>query len=76
MAVTIRPIGMLKNYIGDRPEAEVEAGRTVRQTLADLGIPPALVALVLVNDVQRDKDYVLLDGDSVRIIAVIGGGSA
>ena len=53
---------------------EVEPGRSVRQTLVDLGVPPELVALVLVNDVQQDKDYVLSDGDFVRVIAVIGGG--
>ncbi len=74
MAVTIRPIGMLKTYIGNQPEASVEPGRTVRQTLADLGMPPELVALVLVNEVQQAKDYVLADGDLVRLIAVIGGG--
>ena len=66
---------MLKTYIGNLSEAAVEPGRTIRQTLADLGVPPDLVALVLVNDVQQDKAYVLADGDIVRIIAVIGGGS-
>jgi sulfur carrier protein ThiS len=74
MPVTIRPIGMLKTYIGNQPEAAVESGRTIRQTLAELGIPPQLVALVLVNETQQDKDYILNDGDLVRVIAVIGGG--
>ena len=74
MPVTIRPIGMLKTYIGNQPEAAAEPGRTIRQTLAELGIPPQLVALVLVNDIQQDKDYVLQDGDLVRVIAVVGGG--
>ncbi len=74
MPVTIRPIGMLKTYIGNQPEATVESGRTIRQTLAELGIPPQLVALVLVNETQQDKDYILKDGDLVRVIAVIGGG--
>jgi sulfur carrier protein ThiS len=74
MPVTIRPIGILKTYIGNQPEATVEAGRTIRQTLADLGVPAELVALALVNEAQQDKDYVLEDGDFVRVIAVIGGG--
>ena len=65
---------MLKTYIGNLSETAVEPGRTIRQTLADLGIPPDLVALVLVNEVQQDKDYVLADGDIVRVLAVIGGG--
>jgi sulfur carrier protein ThiS len=75
MPVTVRPIGMLKTYIGNQSEAMVEAGHTIRQTLADLGIPPELVALVMVNQVQQDKDFVLADGDLVQVIAVIGGGS-
>ena len=65
---------MLKTYIGNLTETVVDPGRSVRQTLADLGVPPELVALVVVNDVQQDKDYVLSDGDFVRVIAVIGGG--
>jgi sulfur carrier protein ThiS len=65
---------MLKTYIGNLSETTVEPGRTIRQTLADLGIPSDLVALALVNEVQQDKEYVLADGDIVRVLAVIGGG--
>jgi sulfur carrier protein ThiS len=72
--VLIKPIGMLKNYIGGNAEVSVEAGRSVRETLTAVGIPPELVALVLVNDVQQPKDYCLQEGDVVRLVAVIGGG--
>jgi sulfur carrier protein ThiS len=65
---------MLKTYIGNLTETVVEPGRSIRQTLAELGIPPELVALVVVNDGQQDKDYVLSDGDFVHVFAVIGGG--
>jgi sulfur carrier protein ThiS len=65
---------MLKTYIGNLTETVVEPGRSIRRTLAEVGIPPELVALVVVNDIQQDKDYVLSDGDSVRVFAVIGGG--
>ncbi len=74
MTAQIRPIGMLKRYIGGRDEATVEAGCTVRETIAALGIPPEIVALVLVNDVQQAKDYILQEGDVVKLLAVIGGG--
>ncbi len=74
MPVTIHPIGMLKTYIGNQTETAVEPGRTVRQTLAELGIPPELVALVMVNTAQQDKEYILKEGDFVQLIAVIGGG--
>jgi len=74
MTALIRPVGVLKTYIGGKDEAAVEAGRPLRQTLSELGMPPEIVALVLVNDEQQDKDYVIQDGDVVKLIAVIGGG--
>jgi sulfur carrier protein ThiS len=52
----------------------VEAGRTVHVTLVALGIKPEVVALVVVNEEQRSKDYVIQEGDIVRVLAVIGGG--
>jgi sulfur carrier protein ThiS len=74
MPVVVRPLGMLKEYIGGQPETMVEAGRTIRETMQALGIPPELAALVLVNDEQQDKDYMLQDGDVLKLMAVIGGG--
>ena len=74
MTSTIRPLGMLKSYIDGRSEIAVEAGCTIRQALQDLGIPTEVVALVIVNDEQQSKDYVLQDSDTVRLMAIIGGG--
>lgn len=74
MTAKIKPAGMLKSYVGNQAEVEVEPGRSVRQTLSDVGIPPELVALVVVNDVHETKDYCLQDGDVVKVLAVIGGG--
>jgi sulfur carrier protein ThiS len=74
MPVVIRPLGMLKEYIGGQSETTVEAGRSIRETLLALGMPPELAALVLVNDEQQDKAYVLQEGDVLKVMAVIGGG--
>lgn len=74
MTATIRPLGLLKSYLGGASETAVEAGRTVRETLAALGIPPEVAALVVVNDEPQPKDYVLQEGDMVKLMAVIGGG--
>jgi sulfur carrier protein ThiS len=74
MAVQVKPIGPLKSYIGGRTEVSVEPGRTVTETMAALGIPLDMVALALVNDRPLPKDYLLRDGDVVKLIAVIGGG--
>ena len=74
MPTLIRPSGMLKDYIGGRIEAEVAPGQTVREALAALKIPSELVALVSVNGEMQTKDYCLQEGDTVKIMAVIGGG--
>jgi len=75
MIARIRPLGILKSYAGGQDEVMVEAGRTVRETITALGIPPEIVAMVLVNDAQQPKDYILQDEDVVRLIMVVGGGS-
>lgn len=74
MSATICPLGMLRQYLQGEKEARIAAGQTVRQALTSLGIPPEVVALVLVNDQPQEKDYFLQDGDVVKILAVIGGG--
>ena len=74
MLATLRPSGALKAYIGGKDEIAVESGRTVRETLSALNIPPEVVALVVVNEEQQSKDYVIAEGDVVRVLAVIGGG--
>jgi sulfur carrier protein ThiS len=76
MTAIIRPLGMLKSYIDGKTEIAVEAGQTIRQMLQALGMPPEVVALVTVNDEQQPKDYVLQDGDTVRLMAIIGGGAS
>jgi sulfur carrier protein ThiS len=67
MPATIRPSGALRDVVGGLAEIQVEAGRTVRDTLVALGIKPEVVALVVVNEEQRSKEYVIQEGD-------IGGG--
>ncbi len=74
MPATLRPSGALRDLVGGQAEVQVETGRTVRKTLAVLGIVPEVVALVVVNEEQRSKDYVIQEGDVIRVLAVIGGG--
>lgn len=74
MTATIRPLGMLKSYVGGQVEVAVEAGRTVREVVTEWGMPPEILALVVVNDEPQTRDYCLQDGDAVKLIAVIGGG--
>jgi len=74
MSATIRPLGMLKAYIGELKEASVDDGISVREALKAIGINPDLVAGVFVNEEQQNKDYILQAGDVVKLLAVIGGG--
>ena len=74
MTATIQPLGMLKTYIGDLKETSIDTGISVREALTILGINPDLVAGVFVNDEQQTKDYIIQEGDVVKLLAVIGGG--
>jgi len=74
MSAIFRPIGMLKSYFGDKEVVPVQSGITIRETMLKFNMPPEIVALVIVNDEQQSKDYILQDGDIVKLIAVIGGG--
>jgi sulfur carrier protein ThiS len=74
MSAKLRLVGQLKSLVGGRGEVEVESGCTVRAALEWIGIRPELVALVMVNDEQSGKDYILQEGDVAKVLAVIGGG--
>jgi len=73
--VPITVIGLLKNYTRNRESLTLHAaGKSINQVLAELGIPSVLVAVVLINGRQESKDYVLQDGDIVKLIPLVGGG--
>jgi sulfur carrier protein ThiS len=74
MTATLKVYGPLKSYVQDQSEVSVASGQSVRAALQGLGIPPLLVALVVVNEAPHDKDYILQDGDHVRLTMVLGGG--
>jgi sulfur carrier protein ThiS len=71
----LHPVGHLRSYVDGKDILSLPAGMSIRGTLRAAGIPPELVALVVVNEVyQTDKEILLRDGDDVRVMAVIGGG--
>lgn len=74
MPAILRLGDSLKAMLGKESEYAVAAGRTVRDTLIAMGIQPELVAMVSVAEEIQMKDYVIREGDVVRIMAVIGGG--
>lgn len=74
MPATLRLSASFKNLLGGKEEFTVEAGDSVRATLTRLGIKPELVAMVSVNGEMQTKDYIIQEGDAVRLLAVVGGG--
>lgn len=76
MSAVIKPIGVLKQYTHGMDEVVVDSGISLQETLIALGIPPEIIALVLVNNEPSDKMHILSDGETIQLIAVIGGGSS
>jgi sulfur carrier protein ThiS len=74
MPASLTATGMLKSYLGGSAEVEIPAQQTVKEILLSLEIPPEVVALVTVNGIQQPKDYLVQEGDSLKILAVMGGG--
>jgi sulfur carrier protein ThiS len=74
MTAIIRPTSALRVYIDGKDEVIVESGKTVRETLVTLKIKPELIALVVVAGEIKPKDYIIQEGDIVKVLAVIGGG--
>jgi sulfur carrier protein ThiS len=74
MSAKVRLGASLKILLDMKDEFNVEPGESVRETLLLRGIKPELVALVSVNGEMQSKDYVIQEGDEIRLLAVVGGG--
>jgi sulfur carrier protein ThiS len=74
MSVIVQPMGILKEYTGGESKINIPSGITVRQAIQEMGIPSDVVAVVIVNGEIEHKDYLLKDGDFVKLMAIIGGG--
>jgi len=74
MAVILIPVGMLKGYTGGQDRLELAAGPTVAEMLEAAGIPPELVAGVMRDGELVSKSYRPQDGETIKVLAVMGGG--
>lgn len=69
----------LRRFNPGGPEAgefplEVEEGSTVNDLFRELGVLEKEVKNVFVNNLRRQKDYVLQEGDRVGIFPPVAGG--
>ena len=74
MPVRVAVVGLLKTYTDGKANFEFPPGKTIREIIQELKIPNELVAGAFVNDKNISKEYLTSDGDSIKLIAVIGGG--
>ncbi len=75
MYVTVRTGGsLLRKYVPQPKEVELQTPVTVKELLADLGIPDGLVAAVVINGEKSAKNYLLKGGEEVVLIPPITGG--
>ncbi|MCJ7716096.1 MAG: MoaD/ThiS family protein [Anaerolineales bacterium] len=78
MKVTVRLFTILKKYgkgkIGKDNYVKLPVSETVQGLIRYLEIPENLGKVYLVNNIPRNDEYTLSDGDEVKILAFIGGG--
>ena len=61
MPAKFRLNGSLHDVIGGPSEYMVDSGHSVRETMVSLHIEPLTVAIVTVNKVHENKDYIIQD---------------
>lgn len=76
--VKIKYYGILKPYL---PQVEEDgfwhaekAGMTIGQVLEETEAAGKVAAVILVNKVRKDMDYVLQDGDTMTVMPLVAGG--
>ncbi len=74
--ISVIPVGMLRQYVGGKERLALAgwAGRSISELLETLGIPSALVGVVLIGGQLVDKGHLLQDGEEIKLIALVGGG--
>ncbi|MCG2766870.1 MAG: MoaD/ThiS family protein [Chloroflexota bacterium] len=77
--VRVKVFATLRRYvpelgIGEAMEVEVSPDTSLEGLLSHLGVPHQEVRVVYVNNICRDLNYRLVDGDQVGIFPAVGGG--
>ena len=70
----IIPVGQARQFVADRTLVEVEPGRTIAETLVELGVPLNMVTIARSDGTYLPKTAIVQPGDVLRLISIIGGG--
>lgn len=80
MSITFIAIGSLKQFYSDlnngkdRLVVEGREGRSIKTVCQEIGLPLNLISVYVVNGRAESKDYILQQGDEIKLIAAMGGG--
>ncbi|MBC7248821.1 MAG: MoaD/ThiS family protein [Anaerolineae bacterium] len=79
LTVQVRLFATLRRHfpdlkLGEAMSVELPDGATVGQLIAHLGLPPQEIKTVFVNNLIREMESPLADGDVVGIFPPVGGG--
>ena len=73
--IQIKLFASLQKFMPDSAENyAIEAGITVGELLRQLDIPPDMIKLVFINNVQAELTSLLKGGERVGIFPPVGGG--
>lgn len=74
--VKVNLYATLRSHVGGVPsvEVDIDAGRTVREVLEQLGVPPGESRIVFVNNRSSTPSHPLQGGERVGVFPAIGGG--
>lgn len=77
MIITIKSYASMKKYVADLPadgHLEIPEGMPVGAVLEQLGVPPELNKVILINGRHRSEDFVLQNGDTLVFFPPLEGG--
>lgn len=74
MDIECRLFAGLRNYSDNKSRIEMEDGSHVRDLLDRIGVPPAEVAIILVDGRHATQEQPLHDGEAVSLFPAIAGG--
>lgn len=80
MSIKFIPVGSLKRFFNNvtdgksRLVLEDQEGRRLKDVCQEIGLPLNLISLYIVNGKAESKDYILQQGDEIKLIAAMGGG--
>jgi sulfur carrier protein ThiS len=78
LEVKVKLYTILKKYgegkLDKNNNISIPEDLTLQDLISRLNIPEKLGKVCLVNGNPRDKEYILSEGDEVKILALMGGG--